>query len=564
MLEELRFIAKFIKMRLTEKDNLFEQKDPRLSRLDDIDEIEAISTQYDAGLVPKDIDVLIIGAGMGGLTCGSLVARDGKRVLVLEQGKKAGGCTKVFSFDKYPEYEMPIGCHYIAGAVKNTIYKAIFDEASLNQLAFHELPERFDEIIFEKENVRFLAGEKAVFQQDLIERFPKEEKAIKSFVSLCFEFLNQREELAVLRIAPGFIRTIMKLFMARTFIKYDETEHGEWLNANIKDPVLRGILSYMCVALGIDPDEAPFPIMAICFAVFLDGVSYPVGGPESFARKVAKAIKLFDGTVLCNAEVSEILLSDDDKATGVLLSNGDTIHAKTIVSSCGYIKTYKSFLPERFHYVVKGLEPGCQHFITFLGFKGGQDDLQLPRENIYLARDAMHFTDPTFRDQKEIGDSVPLGPLFINFPTAHQPQPGRSIAVIAMEARYDWFEKWKDNKDDEYRAVCERLMHRVTDKFFEKFGALKQHLVFSEFTTPLDTARWIGSPDGSSFTTKLNQKRVLEQTQKTPIQNLYLTGADTFLANGITVAAISGLITAQMILEKNLIGMIQKKYNLQG
>ena len=69
----------------------------------------------------------------------------------------------------------------------------------------------------------------------------------------------------------------------------------------------------------------------------------------------------------------------------------------------------------------------------------------------------------------------------------------------------------------------------------------------------------INSGHLSSFTTKLNFDRIFEQTQLTPVRNLYMTGADAFLANGITVGAISGLITAQIVSGKNKIGMIMEK-----
>jgi all-trans-retinol 13,14-reductase len=59
-----------------------------------------------------DVDAVVIGSGMGGLTCAAMLARGGKRVLVLEQHDVAGGCTHTFE-DR--GYEFDTGLHYIGG-----------------------------------------------------------------------------------------------------------------------------------------------------------------------------------------------------------------------------------------------------------------------------------------------------------------------------------------------------------------------------------------------------------------------------------------------------------------
>ena len=76
----------------------------------DIPDDKLITTRYSNLRVNKDIDTIIIGSGIGGLTTASLLAQTGRRVLVLEQHYIAGGCTHTF-VDKKVEHES--GIHYV-------------------------------------------------------------------------------------------------------------------------------------------------------------------------------------------------------------------------------------------------------------------------------------------------------------------------------------------------------------------------------------------------------------------------------------------------------------------
>lgn len=51
---------------------------------------------FSAKKIPENLDAIVIGSGIGGMSCACLLARSGKKVLVLEQHDQAGGCCHTF------------------------------------------------------------------------------------------------------------------------------------------------------------------------------------------------------------------------------------------------------------------------------------------------------------------------------------------------------------------------------------------------------------------------------------------------------------------------------------
>ena len=93
---------------------------------------------YSKRKIPKDIDAIIIGSGIGGLTCAGLLSRAGKRVLVLEQHYIAGGCTH--SFEEHG-YEFDTGLHYMGNISKR---KKILDLITQNNIVIKWVQQKMD------------------------------------------------------------------------------------------------------------------------------------------------------------------------------------------------------------------------------------------------------------------------------------------------------------------------------------------------------------------------------------------------------------------------------------
>ena len=122
-------------------------------------------------------DIIIIGSGLGGLTAGAKLARSGKRVLVLEQHDRPGGCATTF---KRKGFTMEVGLHEMDGMHPGDMKSRIFRDLGVTgRVEFLKVPEFY----------RFCNGRKdVVISHDpddvkgkLLEMFPAEAKGISAY-----------------------------------------------------------------------------------------------------------------------------------------------------------------------------------------------------------------------------------------------------------------------------------------------------------------------------------------------------------------------------------------------
>ena len=197
--------------------------------------------------IPKDLDAIVIGSGIGGLSVAALLAKAGKKILVLEQHDQSGGSCHVFA---EKGFEFDVGIHYVGLMADGTVLRLLSDQLCNNRLRWEPLHEVYDILAIgdRYERKHHLTSGRGVLMKSLIEKFPNEQKGITRFFSCLKESGRALAAVAMLKVLPkAFSRCLLSSGMLKWFYPgmiYLKKTLTDVLNELIVDEELKAILSY--------------------------------------------------------------------------------------------------------------------------------------------------------------------------------------------------------------------------------------------------------------------------------------------------------------------------------
>jgi all-trans-retinol 13,14-reductase len=511
-------------------------------------------------------DVIVVGSGPGGLGAAAVLAKEGKRVLVLEQHYVAGGFTHVF---KRKGYEWDVGLHYI-GEVnhENSMMRRMFDYVSDGATQWADMGEVYDRIRFGDQEFPLRCGTEA-FREDLVKRFPQETDAIDTYIRMVLDAGKAYRMFIAEKAIPKMLSSVAGSMMRKSFAKIAERNTLDVLSELTNDKLLIGVLCGQWGDYGLPPGESSFGMHAILVRHYLRGGAYPVGGASVIADHIAAVIHAAGGLVVTKARVESINVSKG-RAVGVTMADGRQLVAPIVISGAGYLNTVQHLLsPDVSESHGMGLlsnriPRSGAHVCLYLGFKQTAEALNMPKSN--------HWLYPESPDHDEnirlfLADrSAPLPLTYISFPSAKDPDwdrryPDRSTVEAITLAPYEWFAEWEGTRwmkrGDNYLAFKQEFTDRLLNELFRVEPQLKGHVDHCELSTPLSTAHFSGHRRGEIYGLAHTPDRFRQRhlQPRTPIKGLFLTGQDVSTA-GITGALVGGFLTASVIAKKNLMDRI--------
>lgn len=489
------------------------------------------------GIMP-DQDVIIIGAGMGGITCGSLLAKRGLKVLILEKNQKVGGCCTSFEREGF---SFDLSVQSIGECQEGgRIWRILRELNLLNQISFIPLEPARE---YHFPNLKLYQSSKLeTHLENLSTLFPKERKGIEEVYSILKRIF---EEFSNLPSSLNWFEPSSFSTQYPFLSKYKDKTYAELLDEWVTHPFLKTLLSVRSSYALLPPEEISIIGMAgIEMSYFRYGVSSIKGKVEELPLKMVDAFRKMGGLILTNHQVDQILI-DGKKAIGVRLSNGQEITGKAIVSNIDAFSTFSNLLredqlPDGFRSKLKGMRPCLSYFILYLGIDGPLDELSSSNNEIF-------FEDRLQREyqylyQNQISENAPfylLAPSKVN--PSHAPT-GKSTLCLSYKTSYHLSKDWGPKIRDE-------LSQRLIQKASSWVPNLKGRIMVKVETTPKTIEQWTSNRWGSAYGWAQipRQSGIYRLSRITPIPNLYLTGHWTAPGGGIAGVVASGERTAEMI-----------------
>ena len=514
--------------------------------------------RYTPDLASATYDAIVIGSGIGGLTSAILLAKAGKKVLVLEQHYEPGGFTHTF---KRKNFVWDVGVHYVGQVnIENSLLKKAFDYLSCGKLKWADMGDIYDQAVFGKDVYNFRSGYEKQVQQ-LIEYFPGEAEGIKAYFKLLRNISGKSAMYFGERTMPPWLSRTVGYFLRKGFLEYAHRTTHEVISGFTSNQKLISLLCAQCGNYGLPPKKSCFGIHAMIVDHFLEGGNYPVGGAASIHRTFTDNLLANGGRMAIKAPVRKILI-ENHTAIGVEMENGDCIYAKRIISNAGVHNTFQR-LVEPGEMDVSGWDsvaPSISHVCLYVGLSASDDALQLPKHNIWKYED--YNFDERFdeHNSKEYNRS-PI--IYISFPSAKDPSwqsvhPGTAAIQVVGSFPYKAIKHWEQSRwqkrDAEYNFLKEDLKKFLLDKLLEHVPQVRDKIAWAEVSTPLSTRHFSGYQSGEIYGLEHSPARfdIDNLRPRTKIKNLYLTGQD-IVCCGVGAALFSGIITATSVLNRNVL-----------
>ncbi|MHA2217481.1 MAG: phytoene desaturase family protein [Candidatus Hodarchaeales archaeon] len=460
-------------------------------------------------------DAIIIGAGISGLVCGCYLAKAGLKTLIVEKNAKPGGyCT---SFNR-GGFHFDACVHSLGSLRKGGNVRKILEELGLENRLKISRNDPSDIIITPDYKINFWNSlDKTI--KEFQNYFPKESRKIKEF----FYYINECEGVS------------FSSLRSKTFY--------ELLNKYFEDEKLKAILSLPLLGnAGLATKKISALTGTLVYKEFMfDGGYYPNDSIQSFADIFVERFKEYGGEIYFSSRVNKINLKDK-KVKGIVTEKKDVISSKYVISNSDATQTFqiligKEFIKKDLNFKLKQLKPSLSMFILYLGtsehFKNNKNIN--PNTNIWFL--PYYDIDKMYNFAIK-GDVDNLDWFLVRLLS------NKKSLIMLVNAPFLDEEYWKNNKN--------RLIDVFIKKIEQIIPGLSSYIVFKEAATPHTLYKWTLNYRGAAYgwSGMPSQFAVTGFSQKTDLENFYLTGHWTTLTQGIAGVAYLGRDTSQKILNK--------------
>ncbi len=485
--------------------------------------------------------VIVIGAGPGGLAAAMLLARQGKKVTVVERLPRVGGRTSTieadgFKFDVGPTF-------FLYPQVLEEIFAAcgrnLRDEVKLVKLdpqyrltfgAGGELNCTPNVEQMEAEIARLAPADAPHFRRFLDDNRQK----LQHFMPCLQTPFNSWRDVANMRM----------LKLLPTLKPWQSLSQN--LATYFKDPRLQLAFTFQSKYLGMSPFVCPSLFSILSYLEYESGVWHPIGGCGAVTQAMARVAFNLGVEIHLNEPVEEILFQGR-RAVGVR-TNQRTLRGDALVVNADFARAMERLVPDRLrrrwtNQKLAKKKYSCSTFMMYLGVEGRYDDLA--HHNIFVSadyrrnlreieRDHVLSADPSFYVQNASVTDPTLAPegmsaLYVLVPVTQQ------------HPNVDW-----NREKSAFRARTLRQLEKIG------LTGLEKRIRYERVITPVDWDSKYEIYRGATFNLAHNFQQMLHlrpHNRFEDVDGVYLVGGGTHPGSGLPVIFESARITSRLLAE---------------
>lgn len=486
-----------------------------------------------------ELDAIVIGSGIGGLSAAALLARYGKRVLACESHAIAGGAAhsfhrQGFTFDSGPSFYCGIG-----GASRNPLRQVLdaldepLEAIAYDPLGHYHFPEGTFPVWsnlerYRQEVARITpqgARELGQFEAQMLGLY----EALQGVPALALRADWQAIPLLLWRYGGSLLQGLPQLGTVRGSV-------GDVVARHVRDPWVQRLIDLECFLLsGLKASGTIAPEVAFMLGERTQaGVEYPVGGSGAIVEALVRGLKRWGGQLRLQAHVARILVAGG-RVTGVRLQSGEILQAPIVISNATLWDTYTHLLgPEDLPTSYRQQSLQTTAIASFMHLHLGIQAAGL--EGLSGHHVVLH---DAARDLAEPGNTC-----MISIPSVWDeslaPAGHHVIHAYTLEPHAGW------QRDPGYAARKHERVQPLYRALEKVIPDIRARVTLELIGTPLTHAHFLRRYQGT-YGPAIDARTGLFPSGNTPIAGLYRVGDSTLPGIGVPAVAASGILCANTL-----------------
>ena len=506
----------------------------------------------------RKYDVIVVGAGNGGLTAAVRMALAGKKTLLVEKHNLPGGFATSFVRGRF-EFEASlhelcgIGPITGVGALKDTFKElGIYDKVE-----WVSLDEAFRVITTgDKENIDYampLGRDNFIAKAE--ENCPGSKESCEKLLDLCEQIANGVDFLSALNsFGIDTLKTIVDEHM--NFVNTASYTVNEIFDAlDIPQPVRDMFGAYWCY-LGVNLDELNFIHYCTMFHSYVfDGAVIPKNRSHGISCALLDRFEELGGDAWFNSMVKKIIVKDK-KVKGVELDDGTKIASDYVISDVSPYNVLsklidKDEIPDFQRQDLNAKKLAVKGFAVFLGLNRSMEELGLNNHTYFIYESADSAKVAKGAESRE--KCALQATVCLNAAIPDCSPEGTSI--VYMTSVFAGDDAWSDVRAEDYVKEKRRYAEIMIDDFEKATGCkIKEHIEEIEIAAPMTYARYTDAPNGTIYGfdasgTNTIVHRLMTMAMGDKIKNLAFCGGYTQQCIGFSPSYQTGVMAAEQTIK---------------